>query len=160
MTIVIIILVLIAFFAIVISVNNKQMKEAGFEQKDFISSMKFMSDHPLITKQQICNVCVKEKVLHIMTVGYKKLGEIDGGSIKTIIVEDESTFEKKVTLARLALVGIFAFGIKKKKKNEIAYLTISWNDDRFDYSTIFEFEGVGSLHKANLVKSKIIMRIK
>jgi hypothetical protein len=79
--------------------------------------------------------------------------------VKNIVVEDATTFEKRVTLGRVLLVGIFALAWKKNKKNEASYLTIDWNDGRFDHQSIFEFDGVGSLNRANTTRNAIIKKI-
>jgi hypothetical protein len=72
-------------------------------------------------------------------------------SIKNISIEDATSIESKVTVGRLLLVGVFAFAWKKKKKNELAFTTIEWNDGRFDHTTIFNFEGKDATQKANVL---------
>lgn len=50
--------------------------------------------------------------------------------------------------------------MEEKEKNELAYLTIEWNDGKFDHETIFEFEGVGSMQNANTARNKLIKTVR
>ena len=54
------------------------------------------------------------------------------------------------------LTGVFAFAWKKKTKHELAYITIYWNDGKFDHETIFEFEGRNAMTRANSSRNKLI----
>ncbi|MTK63619.1 MAG: hypothetical protein F8N15_03600 [Methanobacterium sp.] len=124
--------------AIVMSKKRKKLKDEGFDPTKLITA-KYSCGHPSINSPSVCN--------------------IDGNKIKNINVEDETTFKNKITLARMAMIGIFAFALKKREKQELAYLTIDWNDGRFDHSTIFEFEGIQSLKRANTARNEIINSI-
>ncbi len=84
------------------------------------------------------------------------LGEIPSINIKNILVEDQSTVERRVTLGRMLLVGIFAFAWSKRQKNELAYLIFEWSDGRFEHETIFEFEGRDAMVKANTARNGVI----
>lgn len=81
-------------------------------------------------------------------------------AVKNVLAEDQTTVEKRVTVGRLLTLGVFAFALKKKTKNQLAYLTIEWNDGRFDHDTIFEFEGNGALQNANIARNKLIKAIR
>lgn len=85
-----------------------------------------------------------------------ELGSIPTESITDIVAEDKSTMEKRVTVGRLLLVGIFAFAWKKKKVNESAFLIIEWNKGKFKNETIFEFEGRNAMSSANTVRNRLI----
>ena len=54
------------------------------------------------------------------------------------------------------LVGIFALGWRKKKKNELAFLIIEWKKGKFENSTIFSFEGKEAFQNANTSRNKLI----
>jgi hypothetical protein len=86
----------------------------------------------------------------------KKIGSIDYESVIDITVEDSSSIEKKVTLGRVLLVGIFALAWRKKKKNELYFLSINWKTDRFEHSTLFSFEGKDAMSNANKLRNKLI----
>ncbi|NCC88563.1 MAG: hypothetical protein EOM05_12010 [Clostridia bacterium] len=124
-----------------------------------IKNIKYTCGHPAIDYPGQYMLRFKEGNIHICTALKKELGVIPGDKIKDITVEDETTFKDKVTLGRIALVGVFAFAIPKKKKVELAYLTISWNDGRFDHNTIFEYEGFAALMSANTHRNNIIKEI-
>ena len=85
-----------------------------------------------------------------------KITEINKNSIEDITIEDASTIEKRVTVTRLALTGLFAFALKKKQKNELMYVVIKWKDGKFKHDTIFEFEGQGAIERANRSRNKLI----
>jgi len=166
-TIVIIVLILFVFFVIT-SINkqneiNAKMAELGYSLTSKIETGKYVAGHPDINDAMPnTSIYPKDNKLEIMLdtpleMSIKK-GEIGNCFIKNIVVEDQSTVEKRVTVGRLLMTGIFAFAWKKKKIVELAYLTIEWNDGRFDHETIFEFEGVGAMQKANTARNKI-MRI-
>jgi len=87
------------------------------------------------------------------------LARISNDSITNIVIEDSSTIEKRVSFGRVFLVGIFALAWQKKKKNELAYLIIEWNDGRFDHETMFQFEGKDAMTKANTARNKLIAQI-
>lgn len=87
------------------------------------------------------------------------IGEIIMNSISNITIEDATTIENKVTLGRLILVGAYAFAWKKKKKNEMAFMSIDWKGDAFDNQTIFSFEGRDALQNANTARDDLIWLI-
>ena len=89
-------------------------------------------------------------------IAQKKIAEIAKDKVSNITVEDQSTIEKRITGTRLLLTGVFAFAWKKKTKHELAYITIYWNDGKFDHETIFEFEGRNAMTRANSSRNKLI----
>jgi len=135
--------------------------ETSKSVRNIINAVKYKYGHPDIDNQKLCSLELKDGSIYFITLFRKRnFAKIDGLAIKNILVEDATTFEKRVTIARLALVGIFAFGIKKKQKNEIAYLTLEWNNAGFDHSTIIEFNGFNALNHANKTRNKILKEIK
>ena len=86
----------------------------------------------------------------------QKVAEINSTSITAVNIEDASTIEKKVTLGRMVLIGIFAFAAKKKVKHELAYVVLQWNDGKFDHETMFEFEGKDAHPWANECRNRIM----
>lgn len=77
-------------------------------------------------------------------------------SITNITVEDASSIEKRVTLGRVILVGIFALAWRKKKKNELAFLVIEWKKGKFEHATTFSFEGKDAMQSANIARNRVI----
>ncbi len=53
---------------------------------------------------------------------------IPNSSITNIVVEGKDEVNRRVTVGRLLLVGVFAFALKKKSKDQEAYLTLELND--------------------------------
>lgn len=129
--------------------------------KEVVTS-KYVSGHPDINAPAPISVRSKDGDLYLLRMAFSTnpIATIKGDSIVNVVVEDETTFSNKVTLARMALVGVFAFAMKKRKKAELAYLTIKWNDGRFEHETVFEYEGTGSLAKANTDRNRILKWIK
>jgi hypothetical protein len=141
--------------------NNAKLTKLGYSLDMKIETGKYVAGHPdindAITKTSIFPKNDKLVIMleAPMAMPVRK-AEIANSNIKNILAEDQSTVEKRVTVGRLLLTGIFAFAWKKSKKNELAYLTIEWNDGKFDHETIFEFEGVGAMQNANTARNKII----
>ena len=145
--------------------NDAKLVDLGYSLETKIETGKYVAGHPDINEAiQKTSIFPKDNKLVIMleapmAIPIKK-GDIENSFIKNILAEDQSTVEKRVTVGRLLMTGIFAFAWKKKKKTELAYLTIEWNDGKFDHETIFEFEGVGSMQNANTARNKIIKIVK
>jgi hypothetical protein len=145
--------------------NNEKLKKLGYSLDTKIDTGKYVGGHPDINDTIPKTIIFpKDDRLEIMLEAPMALpikkGDIENSFIKNILAEDQSTVEKRVTVGRLLMTGIFAFAWKKKKKNELAYLTIEWNDGRFDHETIFEFEGVGSMQNANTARNKIMKAVR
>jgi hypothetical protein len=161
----IIVFALIAYLGISGTKQNKKINEKlielGYSLDSKIETGKYVAGHPDINEAiPKTSIMPKDNKLDIMLekpmeVPLKK-GEIENSFINNVLVEDQSTVEKRVTVGRLLLTGIFAFAWKKKKKIELAYLTIEWNDGKFDHETIFEFEGTGAMQNANTARNQII----
>ena len=112
---------------------------------------------------QYCTIYRKNNEFIISDTGMglypKYKGAIPINSIKEILIEDATTIENKVTLGRVILVGIFALAWKKKKKNELSFVTIQWTKERFNHTTIFSFEGSNAMQIANKVRNRLIREI-
>jgi len=101
-----------------------------------------------------------KKTSSIGSVYYDHIGDVPIGKIKDIIIEDASTIERKVTLGRAMLVGVFALAWKKRKKNDETYLNIEWNDGKFNHETLFHFENNGAFNNANKARNALIKLIR
>lgn len=163
----ILIVLLVVFILIGVNGQSKEneirekCKSKGFDLKDLISIGTYVGGHPIRNDNvDYCHVC---KIDNNLAFFRKFIGEnpvrtftINIDKIKNILVEDASTIESKVTLGRVLLVGVFALAWKKKKKAELSFLIIEWNDGRFDHLTTFSFEGKSSMVSANTARNKII----
>jgi len=141
--------------------DKERMKKAGIDSTNFIEVGAYVGGHPSIDNNiQHCKVYKKNEDL-IIADSSKSLypvykGSIPLISIKEILIEDAATIENKVTLGRVFLVGIFALAWRKKKKNELSFVTIQWTNERFNHSTIFSFEGSNAMQTANSVRNRLI----
>lgn len=86
----------------------------------------------------------------------KKIGLIPFDAINSITIEDQTTMDKKVTLGRVLLVGLFALAWKKNKKLEAAYIIINWKIGKFGNETYFKIDGSGSISNANTIRNQLI----
>lgn len=86
-------------------------------------------------------------------------GTIDYNKIENILVEDASTIENRITATRLALVGVFAWAIKKKEKHVLYYTTIVNSNGRFTNEVVFEFEGEKAMMDSTRLKNEIVKKI-
>ncbi len=77
-----------------------------------------------------------------------ELGKIPIKDITDITLEDKSTIDKRITLTRIALVGIFAFGLQKKRKDEVYFLVIDWKSKKLGETVVFEFTNLEDVNKA------------
>ena len=145
---------------------DNNLIEMGYSIQLKIHTGKYFSGHPDInTPVEKTIIYPIDGILAIMNAtSYNtapvKIAEINNSFIKNVQVLDKTSIENKVTLGRVLLTGVFALAWKKKKVNEAAYLTIEWNDGRFDHETIFEYEGKGSMQAANTARNKIIQVIR
>lgn len=144
---------------------NEKLKNDGYNFLTKIEIGKYLGGHPDIDEPTIGTILFpKDNKLEILVEAKFKLpikkGEIENRFIKNITVEDQSTVEKRVTVGRLLMTGIFAFAWKKKNINELAYLTIEWNDGKFEHETIFEMNGKGAMQNANTARNKLIKIIR
>ena len=163
--IVIILLVLFIMFGINSQNKEKDIKEKyrrnGFDLNELIFVGTYVGGHPDKNDNiDYCHVYKKNSEL----IFYRKfiaedpieLFSIQIDLIKNIIVEDATTIESRITVGRLFFVGIFALAWKKKKKEELAFIIVEWNDGKFDHSTTFSTEGKDSMQKANGIRNHLI----
>lgn len=164
-----IVIITLVIIVIVVSINSNRkfksdsavMESRGYSKDLSVDTGKYIGGHPNISSP-IDRTVIYPKGDQLEIFNYYsaanglKDAAIKFSSVKNIVIEDQSTIEKRVTVARLLLVGIFAFALRKKKKNELAYIIIEWNDGRFDHETIFEFEGINAMTNANTSRNRLI----
>ena len=140
---------------------EESLKKRGLNFGDFKKCGTYVGGHPSID-ETVEGIAIRknDKELRIyefpnqMKMPIFK-AEIPIENITDIKVEDASSIEKKLTVGRLLLVGIFAFAWKKKKKNELAFVTIEWKE-KFEHNTVFSFEGKEAMQNANSARNQLI----
>lgn len=147
------------------SVNAKKKTEnitsSGYQKDDLISAGKYISGHPDLDNEiQTVQIGCKDGKLYMLTFPDtftpKEHANIPCQQIKNVLIEDATTIEKRVTVGRLLTVGVFALAWKKKKKQELSFLIIEWNDGRFDHETIFEYTGINTVQRSNEARNKLM----
>ncbi len=144
--------------------NNEMLANSGFSPILKIDAGKYIAGHPRIDNSlKFTAIFPKNNCLYIFEYTDAQFlkrpierATIQFTSIKNIAIEDASTIEKRLTVGRLLAFGVFAFALKKKQKNELAYLTIEWDDGMFNHETYFEFEGKEAMQKANTARNKLL----
>ncbi len=163
-----VVVVLVLLIALVRSVNKDEKrnqaryKKEGINPLEIISTVTYSGGHPNINDNINPSVIYKQK--DELIIAYRQFpnmypvakGKIKLERIKDIVLDDATTIDTKITVGRILLVGIFALGWRKKKKNELAFVTIEWSDGRFKHSTIFSFEGKDAMQKANSSRNKLL----
>lgn len=120
-------------------------------------SGKYISGHPDINDPvDNSSIVFTAKGLAIQNRAKSSIGLIPPDQIKDVSVEDASTIQTRVTATRLLTLGVLAFAAKKKQVSNEFYVTISWNDGRFDHETIFEFTGKEANTQANTLRNGLI----
>ncbi|WP_225893508.1 hypothetical protein [Clostridium botulinum] len=97
-----------------------------------------------------------EKNKLVLKQFWKKRYELDIKDIKDVQFKTEEEITKDVTLTRLLVLGIFALGVKKKRKKERCFLIITTEEEGFTNDIILEMnalEGIGSVMAQGFVKT-------
>jgi len=142
--------------------TNKSLSNKGINFNNFIDCGTYIAGHPSLNDGfNSCHVLPKDcslKLYHRPFISDMPTfkAEIPFDKIKDISIEDSSTIEKKITLGRVLLVGVFALAWKKNKKKNHAYLSIDWYDGRFNHSTLFSFEDENAMSSANKARNSLI----
>ena len=140
-------------------VAKKRMDEAGINPHEVYFMGQYVGGHPEIDNEFFCQLYKKDENLVLCKdVDFfpKTISTIPISSITNILVEDKSSIEKKVTLGRILLVGVFALGWTKKEKHELNFIIIEWKDGRFNHSTVFAFSGEAGVHLASKTRNTLI----
>nr|DAO20663.1 MAG TPA: protein of unknown function (DUF5016) [Caudoviricetes sp.] len=147
------------------SESKARMKKVGMDYSQFVPMGTYAGGHPNIDKT-VENVYIRNenKTLAFYTIQFFEVSmpeavpdaSIPCEDITDITIEDATSIEKKITVGRIFLVGIFALGWRKKKKNELAFLVIEWKKGKFEHSTTFSFEGKDAFQKANTARNQLI----
>jgi hypothetical protein len=150
---------------IVASIKRKKgidtLTKHGFTIRNFCNGGSLAGGHPDIDKEIThVKILANNEKFAICDISFSPKGEILKNQVKDVVLENASTFEKRISAGRLLLVGAFALAWKKKSRNENAYVIVEWNDGRFDHSTSFLFEGTGSVQNANSARNWMIKQLR
>lgn len=167
----IVIVVALSFIIGLINANNEsketkaKMKDIGMDYSQFVSLGTYAGGHPDMDNT-VDNIYIRneDNILSFYTIQVYGISmpkavpnaAIPCADITDITIEDATSIEKKITVGRIFLVGIFALGWRKKKKNELAFLVIEWKKGKFEHSTTFSFEGKDAFQKANTARNQLI----
>ena len=148
--------------------RTEQFEEMGIDPNKAIHTGQYLYGHPDIdTPINKTFISPKDDKLEIYNSNEPtdndwyakkpvKLGEININEIEKITIEDASTIERRVTIPRLVLTGIFAFALKKKTTHVSSYLVITWKKGKFQHEAFFEFEGSAALTLGNQARNQLI----
>jgi hypothetical protein len=143
--------------------NDEILKSKGYSIETKAVMGKYIAGHPdLDNSLPGIIIFLKDGNLEIHQYSSGELSmpvlkaKIPVVNINNIVIEDQSSIERRITAARLLTVGVFALAWKKKKKDELAFITIEWKDGKFNHETIFEFEGKEAMQKANIARNQLI----
>lgn len=103
----------------------------------FNGVVKYAGGHRELSKACDGNLVITESGLFFRP-GLTQILHIPIENIVNVEHVDDTQISKDVTLTRLLLVGIFAFGLKKKRKEEHHFIVISHIDLGMDCKLIFE----------------------
>jgi len=139
----------------------ESLKKEGLNFSDFKKCGTYVGGHPSLDKT-IEGIAIRknDNILKIYEFPNQLKMPIFKANIpieliSDIKVEDATSIERRLTVGRLLLVGVFAFAWKKKKKNELAFVTIEWKE-KFEHSTVFSFEGKEAMQNANTARNQLI----
>ncbi|WP_156099898.1 hypothetical protein [Hoylesella buccalis] len=145
--------------------NTMKLKQEGLSYDDFKPVGMYVAGHPKLNESiGSVYVLLKEKTLkfyRIEIIGiyypeYIENGDIKIDSIKDIKIEDASQIERRVTLGRFLVAGIFSVLWQKRKKKELAFMTIVWQEGKFEQNTTFVFEGKNAFTSANTARNELM----
>lgn len=156
-------LIFVAFMvvaAVLIALDNSIKMKKKFKELKAVEKMPigdYLIGHPNLDKPSSKVTCfVTDKDFVFIGSDFKELARISRDSINSILVEDKTKIEGRVTVARLLLTGVFAFGLKKKKKMKEFCLLIDWEDNQdVRQNTIFCFSGDHSDELVNKAANRL-----
>lgn len=132
--------------------NDDFVKLLKSEDKIYSSFAKYGGGHPAVMK--VCNgeITVNKLGLFFKS-GLLYMFHIPLEDIINAEYKNESQISKDVTLTRLVLLGFFAFGLKKKRKDEQNFLILQYKIANTESKIIFDTEMAGNIASA-ILKAK------
>lgn len=122
---------------------EKKIIDNGYERKNFINSGTLYNGIPIITSSfKNTKIYFDKKSLIIFDSNYNKLGYLDYKNIKDYTIVDKSSSEK-------VLSSLYKFSPESKYtsvgydtiNNILKYVIIYWEEEGFDNTLIFQYEG-------------------
>jgi len=142
----------------------EEIQSAGVDLSGALFSAAYLGGHPDIDlRVDRVVILLNDSLIEVWKIpeGFdafspERMGGIPIASISGAHVEDQTTVEKRITVARLLAVGVFALAWQKRRKIESAYLIIEWSGGRFQHETVFEFTGTGAMQAANAARNAVL----
>ena len=131
--------------------TEKEIKEA--EKEDYRSLLKsagksyamstcqYLGGHPNIQSKCVGNLIVNNVGIFFEKSLPFKSFMIPIENVLRADIKTDTQISKDVTLTRLLALGIFAFGVKKKTKEEHNYLVLTYTEDGIENTLLFEANG-------------------
>lgn len=114
---------------------------------------------PSATKTGDMVVSAHHNAIHIDLGFLKGKYSIPFENISNLSIKTDEQISKDVTLTRLLLIGVFAFGAKKKTKTVTNYLVIDYVDKNISSSAIFTGPKVPKFHASMLTALQDFYRL-
>jgi len=144
---------IVAMIIIVVAViNNSGNYDAVFsgigntKEIMFKSIVEYMGGIPGLSNTGPSAAIITNQVLNIGLKG--EATTILLGNIKYAVLKTEEQIQNDVTLGRLLLVGILAFGLKKKTVNKQIYLLVAFELNGNEHIGVFGGENITNLASA------------
>lgn len=132
--------------------NAEYEKRKNFEEENTqygkqirTEKAQYFGGHPdaAVGMPMFGHISIYEKCITFLDIKtpitYKMIGfRIPLENIINVEYKNETDIEKDVTLTRLLVLGIFAFGAKKKKVEKHDYLIVTYNENGIENKIIFE----------------------
>lgn len=131
--------------------ERQRKKELGLLDDVKISKLEYKGGHPALPKEKDCTLEVTNDNLKI-SYGLTNEAIIEFSNISGVRFETMEQISSRVTVTRLALLGVFAFALKKKKKDSEKYLTIDFCENGLENTVVIAGKN------AQLAHSKIYER--
>lgn len=123
----------------------KESEKAGYQSllksagKPYATgACEYLGGHPSIQGKSVGSLSINNKgVFFSKSLPFSSF-VIPVENIIKVESKTDTQISKDVTLTRLVLLGIFAFGVKKKSKEEHNYLVLTYKEDGIENTIIFE----------------------
>lgn len=137
--------------------QDAKLRKRGIVPNKLVPAGKYLHGHWRIFKP-VDKITMDFKDDHIKLredMTYKLEGDIPYSEITQVKVEDKTTVSRRVGLKRMAVVGLFAFAMKKKVTDDLAYLVIEATHAGQEHEIFFEFTQKDAFNKASELKNRI-----
>ena len=125
---------------------NQKLKAAGPDYA--FDGAEYLGGHPDIPQTRQGLITINKAGLFFSTMLPFSCFIIPIENIKKAEFKTEEQIHKDVTLGRLLLFGVFAFGMKKKTKTQKNYLVVIYEENGIENIVIFEAQKAGALASA------------